>query len=79
MKKLKKLSDFQIENCEAISTLEMVTIKGGKLPAAECCNESWSTQCPDGAGSDTESWIYSDANGGRVPLEGYLDGDQIYP
>lgn len=77
MKHLKKMSDFQIENQNVISDLNMFEIRGGKA-LAECCNENYTTQCPDGQGTDSESWIYDDSNG-RTPIKGTIDGQQVYP
>jgi hypothetical protein len=77
MKTLKKMSDFCYENQNEISNLEKIQIRGGR--SAECCNETHTTQCPDGQGTDTESWIYNDAGGRRVPVLGTLDGQQVYP
>ncbi len=83
MKHLKKMSDFLLENQNVISSLNLLEVRGGKqavgvADAIDTTNENYTTQCSDGHGTDTESWVYDDTNG-RVPIKGTIDGAQVYP
>lgn len=67
MKTIKKLSDFQNENQLVISQLDKLNIIGGRT--IEITNESHATECQDGSlGGDSETWVYNDSNGMRVPI-----------
>lgn len=78
MNKLTKMSVFKEENKEALTTLQMAQIQGGKLIGNLCHTETHPTNW-DGC-SDTETWIYD----GQTPIKGtvtYSDGSshQMYP
>ena len=79
MAKMTKMSAFTENNQEAMTTLEMAQVKGGKS-AACTTSESYSTN--DGGCSDTENWTYDDS--GHIPIKGVVNYDDgtyspIYP